>query len=707
MIKPYGILRPNNKYDGSYPDPSSDPASTYYNNGRGYITINISGGTIGNDNEYIYNPTAEQKAVIPNTTFDYQNHLQYTKGGNVFTGGMGRLYALDGTLLPLWQKLGKCKGTTLNMTGGTVKSSIYGGGEIGAVAENATVNINGGTVGTKVVDSEDATKYYYFGSVFGGGKGSVDNVDDISEAGTTGGNVQVNLNETHKENGEAKGAIVHQVFGCNDMNGTPKGTVTVHVYATQNDAATQIANTAEVEDAKVKGRYDINAVYGGGNLAAYIPTDDNSKASVTIDGCDLTSIKTVYGGGNAASVPASEVIVKGTYEIGTIFGGGNGNDKLPSGEDNPGANVGYKADGTTTYGKGTTFVDLQGGLIHDAYGGSNAKGKIWKTASVSLNEAKDGEGAPCCPLVLDEVYGAGNEAYMEGGTNIDLVCISKLGTLYGGAKNADVNGNVVMNIQSGRFDRVFGGNNIGGNINGSIEVNIEETGCYPIIIGELYGGGNQAAYSVYGYNDDGTPKTKTEGTKLYEDPVVNVKSFTSIGAVYGGGYGTTATMVGSPTVNINEVADPTSEAQTRSYTEDAQTKYYSNYAGETKEIAGHSVILPSHVKGNMGSIHSVFGGGKAAKVEGSTTVNIGTTVGEDIYKQIPVKAGDTLPADCYTKSDDTYTSASGTAAADTTYYKKYTVLGVDIRDNVYGGGDEAEVTGDASVNIGKKKVAEP
>ena len=70
-IKPYGILRPNDKYDGSYADPSTKAASDYYDKGRGYITINISGGTIGNDLEYIYNPTAEQKAKIPNTTFDY------------------------------------------------------------------------------------------------------------------------------------------------------------------------------------------------------------------------------------------------------------------------------------------------------------------------------------------------------------------------------------------------------------------------------------------------------------------------------------------------------------------------------------------------------------------------------------------------------------------------------------------------------------
>ena len=139
---------------------------------HGHITINISGGTIGNDKEYIYNPTAEQKAAIPNTTFDYQNHLQYAKGGNVFTGGMGRLYALDGkTVLTSWQKLGQCKQTTLNMTGGTVKSSVYGGGEIGIVAQSATVNINGGTVGTKIVNPGDATQYYNFGSVFGGGKG--------------------------------------------------------------------------------------------------------------------------------------------------------------------------------------------------------------------------------------------------------------------------------------------------------------------------------------------------------------------------------------------------------------------------------------------------------------------------------------------------------------------------------------------------------
>ena len=64
--------------------------------------------------------------------------------------------------------------------------------------------------------------------------------------------------------------------------------------------------------------------------------------------------------------------------------------------------------------------------------------------------------------------------------------------VYGGAENADVNGHVELTITSGNFRKVFGGNNRGGIIMGHIKVNIEETGCIPINIDELYLGGNQA-----------------------------------------------------------------------------------------------------------------------------------------------------------------------------------------------------------------------
>jgi hypothetical protein len=53
-------------------------------------------------------------------------------------------------------------------------------------------------------------------------------------------------------------------------------------------------------------------------------------------------------------------------------------------------------------------------------------------------------------------------------------------------------------------------------------------------------------------------------------------------------------------------------------------------------------------------------------------------------------------------NDGSYTEATGTAQDGTTYYEQKTVLGADIRGNVYGGGNNAEVTGDANVTVGKR-----
>ena len=634
---------------------------------------------------------------------------------------------------------GTVKGSvTVKMTGGLILKDVYGGG---ALADTQTSNWDaaansgaGGWAAGKTSESTTTTVRLTGGNIlgeaYGGGLGETDKPAYVY------GDVLLDLNgtTTSGETGTAiasdsRGCTVGEVFGCNNVNGTPKGDVTVHIYSTQNVAAETIANPSEGEKtAKVAGRYDVLAVYGGGNLAAYEPvnalSDDaatkaSAQTNVIIDGCGLTSIQQVYGGGNAASTPATKLTVNGTFEIEEVFGGGNGKDDIVVNSvtmPNPGANVGFYAyaddasDAQTPedraenygYGSGKASVNIFGGTVHRVFGGSNTKGNVRQTAVTMLEENSD------CEFCVDEAYGGGKSASMDAEAKLLMACIPGLNAVYGGAEDADIHDNVTLTITNGTFDRVFGGNNKSGKINGSITVNIEEVGCRPIIIGELYGGGNLAAYSIYGYNADGTPKTS--GENPFSDPQVNVKSFTSIGAVYGGGYGEQAVMVGSPIVNINEVADPESEAQNKSYVEDETTKYYSDYPGETKTIAGHSVILPSHVKGKMGSIYSVFGGGNAAKVQGNTTVNVGTLTGDDIYMAVPVEEGtDLTDKGYYTRSGAgteespfVYTTATGTASADTDYYKKYTVLGVDIRDNVYGGGNNAEVTGNAVVNVGKR-----
>ena len=523
--------------------------------------------------------------------------------------------------------LGVVQGSaTLNIAAGTtVMGDVYGGGALASANTNegttATVNLTGGTI---------------VGNVYGGGQG------DAATAATVG-NTVVNLNEGVADTG-IKGCVVEgSIFGGNNINGTPLGDITVHIHKTQNAAASQIVNSGQVTNAKQRGRYDVGAVYGGGNQAAYNPTTpwngtSGARSQVIIDGCDATSIGYVYGGGNAASVPETNVTVNACYEIGSLFGGGNG-----AGEGNPGANVGLldntPAGSASGYGTGNATTTVRGGTIAHLFGGSNERGNIVGTASMTLNEPDDCE----CPInVTEELFGFGNAAAMDGNGQMNIGCVSgRIAEVYGGAKAADVDNDITLNINSGTFGKVFGGNKTSGCVRGSIRVNIEETGCYPIVIDELYGCGNNAAYSVYGYKQvtegEGDEAVTTWQPRLsatdagtgpaapYGSPTVNVISCTSIGTVYGGGYGSAALVVGNPTVNVNM----------------AKGHYADGDAVKDEP-------------GQLGAVGNVFGGGNAAQVEGDTYVNIGTTENK-----------------------------------------------ANIKGNVYGGGNNAEVTGDNYVIIGR------
>ena len=301
-------------------------------------------------------------------------------------------------------------------------------------------------------------------------------------------------------------------------------------------------------------------VFGGGDLAAV-----EGNPTVTIRDCGTLINGDLYGGGNAAPVYSTNTTMWGGTVKGNVFGGGNGADPTK----NPnGAQVGYDRNenkvAPTSAITGNATLNVFGGTIGTwngdkctsgggIFGGSNTKGNIAGTVNLTLDARTCMEsGATVCPLKIKEVYGSGNEAAYAGeGINFNLGCVSALSEIYGGAKNADMNGDIHLIISSGHFNRVFGGNNIGGRINGSIKVTIDETGCEPVIIDELYGCGNNAAYSVYGYNEDGT--VKTSGTNPEPDPEVNIISFTHIGKVFGGGYGAGAVVAGNPTVNINVI----------------------------------------------------------------------------------------------------------------------------------------------------------
>ena len=660
-------------------------------------------------------------ATHPEVTIDGSASI----GGSVFGGG----------------ELGLTKGSVIvNIQGGTITEDVYGGGSLAntnttttADLDNdgtledytptTTVNLKGGTINRNVYggglgqlaqEAKAAVLYTEDDAEVKAGTKNVGDVKTPAVAAVTAieakvlGEVMVELNKPTNANDDTTYGdceVKGNIFGCNNMNGSPQKDVTVHVYKTVRKDEGEVQN-------KEKSTYELKAVYGGGNLAAYYPEDETARASavakVIIDGCDLTSIKQVYGGGNAASVPASNITINATYEIEEVFGGGNGKDDVSydggtTYVTNPGANVGYVAYGTEydipksskeertalfSYGSGQASVTIYDGLIHRVFGGSNKKGNVRESA-VTLLDDQNG-----CHFQVDEAYGGGKNAPMDAEAKLLMACIPGLKVAYGGAQEADVLGGVTLTITNGTYERVFGGNNISGTIQGPIVVNIEETGCRPVIIGELYGGGNRAAYSVYGYKlVDGELKPREsafDGDAIagtpYADPVVNVKSFTSIGTIYGGGYGETAVMVGNPTVNIDVFKGQYADDEDNVINKNAKV------VGSTVKYSGDGYDtgfpVPSHAKGAIGAIGTVFGGGYGAKVIGTPTVNIGTRVGEQIdLLSVPV--------------EDSNGKTSSEAGWIPTYQKE-TVLGADIRGDIYGAGNNAEVTGDTKVQIGKK-----
>ena len=682
------------------------------------LTNGLSGSDL--DNNFIYTnqeltglgQVAHTNLTIRNNTFVQGKIVEGSSIGGVFGGGDES--AVNET-------------TTVNIENEGTRTilNVYGGGNKADVGGKTTVNLRDGIVS---------------GDVFGGGRG------DDTHAPTVGETLVI-LNEPVEEGEGDNKEITYpyncvvkgRIFGCNDVSGTPLSNAMVHIYKTAGNKSLGITNTPKEDLDNIDDNahhYHVQAVYGGGNLAAFEPTDKSETSTATthviIDGCDMTSIKQVYGGGNAASAPATFVEVNGTYEIGEVFGGGNGKDPIGEGKPNPGANVGYydyslrdengvvvvtegvvqekenantveKRQANYQYGSGKANVRIYGGKIHRVFGGSNTLGNVRNIALTLLDGQED------CDFSVDEAYGGGKSAPMDGAAKLEMACIPGLKAAYGGAEEAEIHNDVTLNITNGTFDRVFGGNNVQGTITGTITVNIEETGCRPIIIGQLYGGGNQAPYRA------AAGKT---------GPTINVRSFTSIGDIFGGGYGKTATVTGDTHVNINVaegdfVNQDTDEELTGNRTisfqqfqrNDDGTFVYdeTNDPGHTTRLTEPKSInlyLPPHAAGEIGGINNVYGGGNEAEVEGNTQVSIGT---EKYVLINTIAAGDDLTGKNYytrsgagtAESPYDYELASGPASANTEYYAL--VKGANIVGNVYGGGNEANVTGSTNVNIGKKE----
>ena len=511
----------------------------------------------------------------------------------------------------------------VTVNGGKVLENVYGGGNVAAYTGDPVVTVNGGTVthdvygGGALANVDGSTMVHILGgivsgNIYGGGLGrkaaaavtdpdtgevTTPAVDAV--AATVSGTATVNIgagtlgaNPFIDEVTELSGSatIGGNVYGCNNANGSPQGDVTVNVFQTDHTETDAASYTGEDAD------YAIANVFGGGNEADF--SVSGKTAYVNIYTCENT-IGRVFGGGNAAAAPHVATEIQGG-RIGQVFGGGNG--------ERVGANIDDGID-----------LTLHGGNVGEFYGGSNQNGVL--QGNINVNVVNDG---PCTDMEIDEFFCGGNFVDISGDLITTISCSEGMivNSLYGGCNQANISGDVVLNVYGGIYTNVyggskgvagtpanitgnvtlnlyggtignvFGGSNINGNIDGIITVNVidNESSC-PLYITNIYGGSNETDY---------TPTYTPSGSERIT-PIINVIHAKNgiAGNVYGGSKGkenanTPTAVKSSPLVNIGY--DP------------------SSMGGYVP--AGYSVPTASRaiVAGD------VYGGGDAATVNGNTVI---------------------------------------------------------------------------------------
>ena len=589
----------------------------------GTITVNINkkvepepciwyvGNVYGGGNLASYTAPFVPESTTVYTNYPEVNILNGLVTTDVYGGGLGSTATVTGN-------------PVVHVNGGSVGHDVFGGGSEAAVNGATHVTVTTGSVGQDVygggaLANTGATTVDIMGGtitrdVYGGGLG------DGSHAPQEGGAVTVNIGAAAGETTGTSALEEHSgnaiiggnVYGCNNSNGSPQDNVTVNIYGT---AHTVGVNT--IDDAG----YAIANVFGGGNQANFAPSVSGKKAFVNVYGCKNT-IGRVFGGGNAAATPSLVTDIQGG-RMNKVFGGGNG-------ESGTGANV-----------NGTVQLYIHGGTVGEFYGGSNQNGTI----SGQITTEVDSNG-PCESLNIDEFFCGGNfvDITEDLTTTIDCSDGMHITSLYGGCNQANIEGNVTLNLYGGSYDyvyggskgrlaqaavgepgdpgyqpavsakaanidgdvtlnlfggtitNVFGGSNVNGNITGVVKVNVldvESTTC-PLYITNIYGGSNLTDYQ---------PTEPTEPSLV--SPIVNVvhAKYGISGNVYGGSKGAEGAV--PPTnVRANPLVNIGYDASMNGY---LPASYVSSYSSLL--IAPRAIVAGS-----------VFGGGDAAQVEGNTAI---------------------------------------------------------------------------------------
>lgn len=573
--------------------------------------------------------------------------------------------------------------TSILMTSGSIGTGVYGGcNATGEVAGNVNIEITGGTVGTNDTHTAD---------IYGGGYG---------QPTTVGGNIDIKFGEVAYEGSDEETHEIHTegpiLFG--DLYG---GSAFGNVNTDDENNHTNIIThtTIHINNGTLHGN-----VYGGGlgykdeedssndveakvfgKVYVYVGDKDNEdnyfgKASFLgrpIDG-GTNYGSSIFGCNNLNGSPQDYVHVyvyqtnhtvkdictytadDREYAIFQVFGGGN--------------KANYAPDGGIATSTKETEVHIFGceNTIEWVFGGSNA------AHSNSTNTIVDGGR-------FQNIFGGGNGIYGEAnvGTDEDLH-------------------HTYSTIKGGRVGWCFGGSNRLGNCINPVQTIYTTSGaCGPVIIDNLFQGGNQAdQYGEMILNlscaAQETYLAAYGGCRLgnvYGDIIVNVTGGT-IGSLYGGCQG-----------DVNWAANVM-----QCPTQQEVTDHGDDYPRELKDFLvanphwyGRGGNITIVVKG--GAIGNLFGGCEVnGNVQGTITIVVEEDENEcDLFIGNVYGASDHTP---YEPNDPNIISPrvniiKGTIGGDHDFNNDNEIQDNErYAGNVFGGGNLGYVTSNPRVNIG-------
>lgn len=665
--------------------------------------------------------------------YDYiDNGTHVRQGGNVYGGGKGT---------PEEEKAGLVKGNSyVDMSGGFVQRSIYGGGEFGSVgtfdyytADSddhfagepmtcqsgtglASVIVSGGQVGlsealmptpgTDAVDDD-------FGYIFAGCRGTNDPVAYPKA------NILAVVDSTYLEISDstylASGLPADQTLinasvygGCE--NGLVMRNTNVLIaggqigngYNKTNNSwdgvypKTQWTTVIDAIKSDDPDASTINSLVEGFNECDAWPFGNSSNQYLTYD---VFADEPGYDS-QGGSLEASD----GNSFFGNVFGGGSGYYPYAAGL--------WRRTAGRVYGN--TNVEIRGGHILTAVFGAGEIADVMGTSSVKMTGGTVGvpqtEAEISAHPLNSHVFGGGkgdprlpfNEWTNADSTNVVIMGGVVFGSVFGGGEDGHILGNTAVIVKDSldgttimssplvgtwgktTFDgNVFGGGrglSISSPTVGGVVGNTSLTMEGGHVLGSVYGGGRMAAVGV-----------ELSTGNLYNDDNHGQTTVTVSGGIVGNAYETDANTNGHMIGGNVYGASRGGVYLLDGVTQNPDWASMAKVRNTDVNISQGRDIIPTLVKGN------VYGGGEIAQVTRNTDVDMtGGTVGTIAYDW---KNGVAHTEPCDTILHITGGNVFGGGHGDKTKRdaawvmnnSAVTIGGGQVWFNVYGGGEMASV----------------